>query len=433
MSRITSRVLYGVLFAGGLTLLGATAANAAETTGDDSVLGGSQVVPGITAPVSVDGLAVSLFGDSSTAAPAEQAPTAPVDTAQPATTDGSYSVAGGTQVAPAVALPVTVENTAVSVFGDSSTGGSSDPASIPTAPAPATAPVTTGDDSIGGGSQVAGDVFAPISVSGVALAPFGDATSGGTSTAPAASSPAGGNASTGGEDSTLGGTQLVPAITAPISVGGLAISLTGDSSTGGTGTPATTGSTGTGTGAVTDGDDSTLGGTQVTPVVTAPVSIGDLAVSLTGDSSTTGTGTTGTTGNTGTGTGAVTNGDDSTLGGTQIAPIVTLPVTIGDIAVSLTGDSETTDPGTPVTPGEEPGEEPGTDPGTTPGTTPGTGVTTPTTTGSGTALASLGTRPAGASLASTGADVAGLSIAALMLLFLGGAFVAAKRRTVSKR
>ena len=44
MRTYAKRVLWGTLIAGGITLLGATAANAAETSGDDGLLSGTQAV-----------------------------------------------------------------------------------------------------------------------------------------------------------------------------------------------------------------------------------------------------------------------------------------------------------------------------------------------------------------------------------------------------
>ena len=67
------RALWGTLIAGGITLFGATVANAAETTGDDGLLSGTQAETAITAPVSVVNNAISVVSDavvSSSPAPA---------------------------------------------------------------------------------------------------------------------------------------------------------------------------------------------------------------------------------------------------------------------------------------------------------------------------------------------------------------------------
>jgi hypothetical protein len=65
MKKYVSRALWCALLAGGLTVLGATAANAAESGGEDGLVSGNQVLSSITAPVAVEGNAISLLGDSS--------------------------------------------------------------------------------------------------------------------------------------------------------------------------------------------------------------------------------------------------------------------------------------------------------------------------------------------------------------------------------
>nr|WP_017203794.1 chaplin family protein [Microbacterium barkeri] len=70
MRTYLKRALWGTLIAGGITLLGATAANAAETSGDDGLLSGTQVEAPISAPISVLGNAVSVLDDAVSSAPA---------------------------------------------------------------------------------------------------------------------------------------------------------------------------------------------------------------------------------------------------------------------------------------------------------------------------------------------------------------------------
>ena len=53
MHKIVTHALWRVLIAGGISLLGATAANAAETDGDDSLLGGTQALIEAVVPVDV--------------------------------------------------------------------------------------------------------------------------------------------------------------------------------------------------------------------------------------------------------------------------------------------------------------------------------------------------------------------------------------------
>mgnify|MGYP007088003851 CR=1 FL=1 len=64
MRTYLKRALWGTLLAGGITLLGATAANAADTSGEDGLLSGTQADTAITAPVTIVDNAVSLLGDS---------------------------------------------------------------------------------------------------------------------------------------------------------------------------------------------------------------------------------------------------------------------------------------------------------------------------------------------------------------------------------
>ena len=72
MHTFIKRALVGTLLAGGITLLGATVANAAETTGEDGLLSGDQALIDVSAPVTIVDNAVSVIGDS-TAAPAPAA------------------------------------------------------------------------------------------------------------------------------------------------------------------------------------------------------------------------------------------------------------------------------------------------------------------------------------------------------------------------
>ncbi|WP_309127120.1 chaplin family protein, partial [Microbacterium sp.] len=109
MRTTVKHVLWGALIAGGISLLGATAANAAETGGDDSLLGGSQAVVHITSPISINDNAIAIVGDSD----ASDTSTAAVTGSAPATesdahTDGSDGTASGSQVVAPVTAPVNV-------------------------------------------------------------------------------------------------------------------------------------------------------------------------------------------------------------------------------------------------------------------------------------------------------------------------------------
>ena len=386
MNKHVSRGLMGALFVGGIWALGTTAANAAPaTSGDDGLLSGTQVAGVVEAPVSALGNAVSVLGDSSSTAveaaaepaAAPSAPIAPVASAPapapvaatvaaapapapaPAapvtTTSGDSGLLSGTQGIVSVDVPVTVGGNAISVLGDSASA----PAPAPVAPAApavpvATAPVTTsGDDSIGSGTQALVDATLPVTIGGNAISVLGDSSSTGTTTG----TPAGGAAG------------VVPAA-----------------------------------GGTTSGDDAILGGTQVVPSTTLPIDVSGNAVSVIGDSDTTG-GTTGTT---------------PTDPATPTDP--TFPV---DPAEPF----EPTDPVTPTVPGDVT-------------TTPGTGTTTTGTTGAvlvtassgravlGSATSASSVLAADSSLAYTGGDTTAPLAGALLALLAGlGLLVAARRRS----
>jgi hypothetical protein len=362
MKKALLRGLYFTLFVGGLSCLGVAAANAADTTsGEDGLLSGTQAVVGVEVPVDLSGNSISIIGDATSAvseivapepAAAEAAPAAePV--AEPApevTTSGDDGIASGSQAVVDVTIPVDVSGNAISVLGDSEQSGATTEAAPASAPAE-TAPVatTTGGDSLLGGTQGLVNIDIPVTVGGNAISVLGDSSSTGSSsesgeaTTPAAPA-AGTTASTTGEDGILSGTQVVPNVSAPVTLGGNAISVLGDSeSSGSSTTPAPSGAGTTGTGASTTGQDSILGGTQVLGDVGAPVTLGGNAITLIGDAESTDSSTTaGSTGSGSTGSdGASTSGEDGILGGTQVIPVIGVPITGGGNAITVVGDPTT--------------------------------------------------------------------------------------------
>ena len=124
--------------------------------------------------------------------------------------------------------------------------------------------------------------------SGDAISVLGDSSSTGSTAAPGAGVllPIGGGApaSTSGQDGTGSGTQALADVTAPVTVGGDAVSVIGDSTS--SGSTADTGGTGgtaaTGTAPTTSGSGGTLSGTQIAAPITAPVTVGGNAVSVIG-------------------------------------------------------------------------------------------------------------------------------------------------------
>ena len=268
-------------------------AQADDTTGLDSVLGGNQAVVVIEAPVTVSGNAVSVIGDSSSADSDTSVTSGSGDSdgAGTSSTSGEDSVAGGNQVAAPVEAPVTVSGNAVSVIGDSKSSDSE--ASVETGSDADAEPesTTSGEDSIGGGNQVLAPITAPVTIGGNAVSVIGDSHSQGSSTDVTSGGEGSGtgDASTSGEDSIGGGSQVLAPITAPVTIGGNAVSVIGDSHSEGSSTDVTSGGEGSGTGdASTSGEDSIGGGSQVLAPITAPVTIGGNAVSVIGDSTTEG-------------------------------------------------------------------------------------------------------------------------------------------------
>ena len=165
MHKALSRTLWGVAFVGGLTVLGAGAANAADTSGEDGIASGTQVAILGELPVTVSGNALSILGDSeSSSAPATPAASGD-STPAAATTSGEGGIASGNQVAPDATVPVTVTGNSISVIGDSSTAGTQ-PSTGPSDGADATSASTTGEDGIASGNQVMPDVNAPVLFSG---------------------------------------------------------------------------------------------------------------------------------------------------------------------------------------------------------------------------------------------------------------------------
>ncbi len=304
MHKDIQRGLYGLAMATGIFILGTSEASAAETTGSDSIAGGTQATLVITAPITVEDNAITGIGDPTTGSRDTGSTTGGNTNGATGTapvTSGEDSTAGGTQLTPVITAPIGVEDNAITLIGDP----------------------TTGSQDIGSTSGVTG--AAPV---------------------------------TSGTDSTAGGTQLTPVITTPIAVEGNTITGIGDpaSSSGDTGsTGATAGAEGgnSAPAPVTTGEDSIAGGTQLTPVITTPIAVEDNAITLIGDPTTSSQDTGNITGgntNRATGPAPITSGEGSTAGGTQLTPVITTPITVGGNAIAIIGNptSGSTDGGTPA-------------------------------------------------------------------------------------
>lgn len=255
MHRYIKRALWGAVIAGGITLIGSTAAGAAETGGEDGLLSGTQLLAPVEVPVSVVGNAISLLGSSSVEAPAPASAPAPAPAPAEASTDGSSGVGSGSQAIVEVSLPITVSDNAIAVLGGSEVSGgeasegTTGEAAAPAPDAPADAATTSGTDGVLSGTQALLGAEVPVTVSGNAVSVLGESSvtgaSGGDAAAPASGPGAGLSLPvTSGLDSLLGGTQLALPVSVPITVGGNAIGILGESTVS---TPGTTPAAGPGT------------------------------------------------------------------------------------------------------------------------------------------------------------------------------------------
>ena len=241
MKRFVARALYATLFTGGLMLLGAGVANASETGGDDGILSGTQLGISIEAPITIGGNALSIIGDSSSSDASTEVSTdddEAGDTAEPvepvAVTSGDDGVASGSQAIVDVSAPVTIGGNAVSVIGDSSSEDAETVVMTGSGSGSGSEATTSGEDSLLGGTQVLGDVDVPVTIGGNAVSVIGDSSSEGALTGVVTDgSGSGSDAATSGDDSILGGTQILPDLSLPVTIGGNAVSVIGDSSTDG--------------------------------------------------------------------------------------------------------------------------------------------------------------------------------------------------------
>lgn len=412
MNGIIKRGLLTVLVTGGFLALGAGVAHADDVTdGSNGTASGSQAVLGINLPITIGGNGISVLGDSSSSGASNTGGTG--GSSPSAWTSGTNALAGGTQGVVDANVPVTIGGNAISVLGDSSSEGSSFEGESGSGDAGYAS--TSGKDGIAGGSQIVGDVNAPITVGGNAISVAGDSFSGqsGTASGSASDSAGGPSGTTSGDDSIAGGSQVLADAGVPVVVGGNAISVIGDSSTeGSTVTNGSGSGSGAGDPAFTDGSDGIASGSQVVADAAAPVTAGGNAISVVGDSSSSGSDVSSPAD--GGSPAAFTSGDNGIAGGTQLVTGANAPVTLGGNAISVVGDS-TVDDGTDGDDGDVGGETI-TPPDTTPGTTTPGAVT----------LAGVG---AVTLLAATGSDLLVMGLALALLLLAAGVTFVIRPRT----
>ncbi len=348
------RTLWGSLFAGGIIVLGAAAANAAEqppTDGANNLASATSAAPAtpapasglkINIPINLSGNAISVIGNSKANGPT--APSAPAN-------DGSIN------------LPINLSGHAISLLG---TGTQAKPGTPPAANAtPQVGTTVLGTSTLGGllpGLEQIVSINIPITLSGNALSVIGDsdATSAAPAAGPAPSSPTTGSKvdgdtigqATSGGLGVFNGWQAVANANAPVTVSGNAVSLIGNSKSSGSQVGAT-GAPGTGGGALTGGDTvgqvtsggvGAFNGNQAHAGAKAPITVSGNAVSLIGDSESTDSKVSGGAGSSlvaGSKVGQATSGGIGAFNGNTANADAAAPITVSGNAISAIGNSKT--------------------------------------------------------------------------------------------
>src|SRR5690554_4420549 len=212
MNKVVSRALWGAFFVGGLTVLGAGAAHAADTSGEDGTASGNQIGILGELPVTIGGNAISILGDSESSGSSTPAMTDASASAGSSATTGEDGIASGNQVIPDIVAPIVASGNAISILGDSSTEGTSTGTTPDDGTAEGTTAGTTGEDAIAGGNQVMPDATLPITIGGNSISIIGDSSTEGTSTGttPDDGTTDGTTAGTTGEDGIASGNQVAP-------------------------------------------------------------------------------------------------------------------------------------------------------------------------------------------------------------------------------
>ncbi|WP_433220865.1 chaplin family protein [Microtetraspora malaysiensis] len=352
-----------LLAVGVLSLGGGTAF--ADTDGRGSIGGGNQLNLPISLPIDISGNAVGVLGDSTASS---RGGAAVVDSGRGGsgggaggnTTNGENSILGGNQVVAPITAPINACGNAIAIFGDATAGCKGGASVKNSGGSGAGGNRTSGRSSILGGNQVVAPITAPINLCGNSVGVLGEAFSGCTGGASVSGGGKGGKGGgkgyrgrgqgrwsgggaggniTSGEHGILGGNQIVAPITAPINVCGNAV---GNGRAGCAGGTSVKNSGGSGAGGnITSGRSSILGGNQVVAPITAPINLCGNSVGVLGDAFSGCTGGASVSGG-GRGNGAgrnVTSGAQSILGGNQIVAPITAPINLCGNAVAVLGDA----------------------------------------------------------------------------------------------
>lgn len=310
------------------------------TSGSGDSLAGNVVAPTAVVPVQATGIAFPLLGTASVVNDTDQESTA----GGSVITDGDNSALSGNILAPHVAAPVGVNNTAAGWFaGIATVAGNSRQAAF----APGTRE-TTGDDSVGSGNVGSAPVALPAQVDGTAASWGGIATTVSENTAVAEAGTAGSGlrgagdpyTTTSGDSAVLSGNALTPQgagiaavnCTAGSWVGISTTECTNDLSSEAGGDVATSGTDSMGSGNIVDADPST------------PVTVLDTAGAWGGMATAQGTDVVATEA----GGTTATDGDDSVLGGNVVGAPVAAPAQVNGTAGTWIGDVESVTDNTTV-------------------------------------------------------------------------------------
>ncbi|MFJ6003274.1 hypothetical protein, partial [Arthrobacter sp. NPDC092385] len=229
MRTCVQRGLYGVLLAGGVVVLGAGTATAADlstgSSGADTSLSAvitAPLQPGTTSGSIIQEAAVALEGS--------------LDLNLGAGNSGLLEggIANGNLVVPEMVVPVNVSGNSVSLIGDSSSTGESVTTGTTGATTSGIAPAHT-DAGILNGNVIGPEAAVPVNVSGNSVSVIGDSSS--TGDAGSTGSTVGGSTggSTGGttdggllNGGILDGNVVSPEVVVPVNVSGNSVSVIGD-------------------------------------------------------------------------------------------------------------------------------------------------------------------------------------------------------------
>jgi hypothetical protein len=260
-----------------------------------------------------------------------------------ADTSGNGSAGGGNQVRLPISLPIDISGNAVGAAGHASAqsrGG----ADVDNGGSGSGTPGhTSGDNSLLGGNQVDAPISIPVNACGNAVALFGSSEAGckgGSRVRSSGRGGAGGNV-TSGDNSALGGNQLTAPISAPLNACGNALAIFGDATAGCKGGAHVSG-TGGGNGAggnVTSGQSGVVSGNQIVAPITAPINVCGNAAAVLGEAF---AGCKGgaSVNNGGRGAGGnVTSGRSGVLAGNQVVAPITAPINVCGNATAVLGDA----------------------------------------------------------------------------------------------